>query len=733
MIVALLTFFNVASGLSLRHKFTLKMRADPYCKTGIVDSTMHACCPKSCSACDDQGDSCQAAELACCPSAVTANQDDILEKRSCDDTNPPCVLGDEYRNPPAADALDALANTKIHARDDCNKVIPATQHQLYLSSHFAKKTGVAIGSDKCISGGPYETLEEAGRACGKDDLCKGFTVVDDKPDCLFSEIGLTSEDPLAVNYFKVKDMAGNTVSAGQEAFAGPSDQVQAGLDAEEDTKFAEATAKIAKKNEKKLTKSLDAAKAFEGEAVAAEETAKEAATKAEEFAEEAKKEAEETGRPEAAAKADAAAETAETAKGELEMQKVQKEEAGKMAEAAQKEKEAAGEATRAAEDAASASAEAETAAKDATDADAAVAAAEDSAAALADGIKNSPPIGYSYVEGGDNHHCGDLPTPTCACIACGKPEFSGNMFPSGACGVSSSGCSATTAGAGCYSTDADHTCDCATGLVKDYEGGTRGDVKACAAKCDADVTCHFFTYFHDDGCRIYTTCDSKEQPDWLPGVGSTIFQRTPTYFMAPQYVENSGGDWGEVTCDAGLRVTGGGCQAHASPHIMQANRPTDAGNAWQCGGHSGAKKRMALCSDIPTKIVFKSGGDWDEAVCPEGSVAIGGGCNARASPFIMEKASVSKSLKKYKCGGSGAPKDVYAICAFDDGKFERVESKGGDWHVVDCPAGTVVVSGGCRAYKSPHKFEYNGPFGNGWKCGGHGGKKKVWAVCHKQD
>ena len=31
-----------------------------------------------------------------------------------------------------------------------------------------------------------------------------------------------------------------------------------------------------------------------------------------------------------------------------------------------------------------------------------------------------------------------------------------------------------------------------------------GDVKACAAKCDADVTCHFFTYFHDDGCRIYT-------------------------------------------------------------------------------------------------------------------------------------------------------------------------------------------------------------------------------------
>merc|ERR1719258_195778 len=87
-----LLLVSQALALNLRHKFTLKVKADPFCKTGIVDTTMHACCPKDCG--------------------------------SCDDTNPPCVLGEKYREPPAADALDVLANTKIHAKDDCNEAHP---------------------------------------------------------------------------------------------------------------------------------------------------------------------------------------------------------------------------------------------------------------------------------------------------------------------------------------------------------------------------------------------------------------------------------------------------------------------------------------------------------------------------------------------------------------------------------------------------------------------------------
>jgi hypothetical protein len=258
-----------------------------------------------------------------------------------------------------------------------------------------------------------------------------------------------------------------------------------------------------------------------------------------------------------------------------------------------------------------------------------------------------------------------------------------------------------------------------------------GDQKACAARCNGDVTCKFFTYFHDDGCRIYRKCDAQHQTDWLPKVHSTIFERLPK-FLSTTYIEKSVGDWGEVHCDAGMRVVGGGCQAYERPHVMQASRPTDDGAGWLCGGHGGPKKVMALCARIPTKVEVTSGGDWHQTGCPANSVAIGGGCDANNNPYIMEYNGIEDDgLTKQQCGGHGGPKAAWAICAFDDGNYQKVTTEGGDWHDTQCPAGTVVVSGGCQAHGSPHKYEYNGPFGNGWKCGGHGGPKKVWAVCHK--
>merc|ERR1719379_632344 len=50
----------------------------------------------------------------------------------------------------------------------------------------------------------------------------------------------------------------------------------------------------------------------------------------------------------------------------------------------------------------------------------------------------------------------------------------------------------------------------------------------------------------------------------------------------------------------------------------------------------------------------------------------------------------------------------------------------GDWNELSCEGGQVI-GGGCRAYKGPHKMQQSGPFGpDKWKCGGHGGAKKVW-------
>ena len=55
----------------------------------------------------------------------------------------------------------------------CVQVIPATQHQLHVSLHYAEKKDVAT-SGQCIGTEEYETVEEAARACTKDEECSGF-------------------------------------------------------------------------------------------------------------------------------------------------------------------------------------------------------------------------------------------------------------------------------------------------------------------------------------------------------------------------------------------------------------------------------------------------------------------------------------------------------------------------------------------------------------------------------
>jgi len=56
----------------------------------------------------------------------------------------------------------------------------------------------------------------------------------------------------------------------------------------------------------------------------------------------------------------------------------------------------------------------------------------------------------------------DEQAPTdCKCLPCGTPSSGPNAFPSGVCGPSTTGCSPTAAGAGCYSSTA-AVCDCAT-------------------------------------------------------------------------------------------------------------------------------------------------------------------------------------------------------------------------------------------------------------------------------
>jgi hypothetical protein len=190
-------------------------KADPMCKSGVVSSDMFACCPESCGSCDDGNEACTGAggDLAaqeqggCCPSKVKDGA------RQCDNVSPPCILGDEYRNPPDADALDILAKTKIHAKDDCGKVKGEHAKEMRVATHFVKKTGVKV-TEPGTECGSYSEIDDAAEACRVKEACVGFDIKDGKPDCFFSTFGLTSTDEGAELYLKVKNQAGASVPDG---------------------------------------------------------------------------------------------------------------------------------------------------------------------------------------------------------------------------------------------------------------------------------------------------------------------------------------------------------------------------------------------------------------------------------------------------------------------------------------------------------------------------------------
>ncbi|CAD7957665.1 unnamed protein product [Amoebophrya sp. A120] len=140
-------------------------------------------------------------------------------------------------------------------------------------------------------------------------------------------------------------------------------------------------------------------------------------------------------------------------------------------------------------------------------------------------------------------------------------------------------------------------------------------------------------------------------------------------------------------------------------------------------------EKPAQLRDYHIKRIEVSGGDWTTASCPAGYKIIGGGCNSEKRPWRL-RYNAPEGDRAWKCGGHGGKKRAYAICVKDeDLELQVIEKSGGDWTVLDCPRGTRMVNGGCDAHKRPWRFEDSVSSGNGWKCGGQGGAKKVFAIC----
>merc|ERR1719201_1006252 len=205
------------------------------------------------------------------------------------------------------------------------------------------------------------------------------------------------------------------------------------------------------------------------------------------------------------------------------------------------------------------------------------------------------------------------------------------------------------------------------------------------------------------GDPAFFACPSGSTGSWTAECDHGTVSSTGSCYYTPTMVQGDFGDWGELSCPSGMHVIGGGCWADGGARVLQASRPSDEGDRWICGGHGGPKRIWAMCSYMAVQYVKVDGGDWNEASCPSGTRAIGGGCDAHNSPHVMEFHGVKDDdMTTYECGGSGAPKTTWAICAHDDGGYSRWRVDRGDWGSVQCEPGQVQLHGGCQAKGSPH-------------------------------
>merc|ERR1719389_277863 len=235
--------------------------ADPMCRSGVVSSDMYACCPKACGSCDDANPACTGAggdkaameQGGCCPSVVKKG------KRTCSNMSPPCKLTDDYRNPPNADALDILANTERHAKDDCGEAKGAHAKEMRVSTHFVHKTGIKV-TEPGFDCGTYAEIDAAAEACRVKEDCVAFGIKGGKPDCLLPSFGLTSNDKDSELYIKVKNQAGANLVDGQRRFQAPSDQTDAVAGAKHAAEMAADVAEmVGKKAEMLETPEAEAA------------------------------------------------------------------------------------------------------------------------------------------------------------------------------------------------------------------------------------------------------------------------------------------------------------------------------------------------------------------------------------------------------------------------------------------------------------------------------------------
>lgn len=200
-----------------------------------------------------------------------------------------------------------------------------------------------------------------------------------------------------------------------------------------------------------------------------------------------------------------------------------------------------------------------------------------------------------------------------------------------------------------------------------------------------------------------------------------------------------------ISCPAGKKVVGGGCQDDFTSTKLRTSAPV-GDTAWSCTFETnpGSLTGYALCDDVPVdncygyEIVSTTTTTSNVAFlkCPANKVVLGGGCRDNLNSTILQS-TYPWDDDGWVCNWTGLGNlTAYAICGsagLDNGRtINRVTETVSNVAFTACPAGKKIVSGGCQDDFTSTELESSYPWNdNGWVCNWvtNPGSLEVYTIC----
>jgi len=160
---------------------------DPFCKEGLTDTSLSACCQADCGECADGSDVCEAKGengrgSTCCPSEI------LSADVPCDESHAPCVLKPAPVDLTSeAGVRNAIMDCKMSVKAESDRQRVATDYVKHAEKKMKPSTTLDCNGDTLGPDTEWKSVEEIAYACEQRDGCGGFTMEDGKPHCLLSE------------------------------------------------------------------------------------------------------------------------------------------------------------------------------------------------------------------------------------------------------------------------------------------------------------------------------------------------------------------------------------------------------------------------------------------------------------------------------------------------------------------------------------------------------------------